>query len=189
LSCSACSGRRLARGFSLVDAVVFIVVVGIGVAGIAVLFNQMTRGSVDPGVRKQALAIASSLMEEIQLRGFTLCDPDDPNVYTAPGTPCTAVEVIGPEAGESRYANPRFDNVSDYHGFAMAGVAMSDATGTALPDLASYSASVTVAQPNPGDLPGIPFDAQLRIVVTVTGPANVNVSLQGYRTRYAPNTP
>lgn len=66
---------------------------------------------------------------------------------------------------------------------------MSDATGTALPDLASYSASVTVAQPNPGDLPGIPFDAQLRIVVTVTGPANVNVSLQGYRTRYAPNTP
>jgi len=29
----------------------------------------------------------------------------------------------------------------------------------------------------------------LRITVSVTGPAGVSVSLQGYRLRYAPNTP
>ena len=70
------------RGLSLIETVVFIVVLGIGIAGLAVLYNQLTLASVDPLVRKQAVAIASSLMEEIQLRPFTYCDPDDPLVFT-----------------------------------------------------------------------------------------------------------
>ena len=76
--------RGRSRGVSLIEVVVFIVVLGIGISGIVTLYSQLTKASVDPLVRKQALAIASSLMEEIQLRGFTYCDPDDPNVYTAP---------------------------------------------------------------------------------------------------------
>ena len=75
-----CSRRQ--AGFSLLEAVIFIVVLGIGIAGMAILYNQLTVASVDPLVRKQALAIANSLMEEIQLRPFTFCDPDDPLVYT-----------------------------------------------------------------------------------------------------------
>ena len=63
------SSRQL--GLSLVEVVVFIVVLGIGLAGMAVIYNQLTLASVDPVVRKQAVAIASSLMEEIQLRPFT----------------------------------------------------------------------------------------------------------------------
>ena len=77
------------------------------------LYGQLTKASVDPLVRKQALAIAASLMEEIQLKGFTYCDPDDPNVYTATSTAgCTAtfVEVIGPNEptanAETRYGRP-----------------------------------------------------------------------------------
>ncbi|HEU4647137.1 MAG TPA: prepilin-type N-terminal cleavage/methylation domain-containing protein, partial [Burkholderiales bacterium] len=107
------------RGLSLVEVVIFIVVLGISLAGMAVIYNQLTLASVDPVVRKQAVAIANSLMEEIQLRPFTLCDPDDPNVFTAPVPPCTTPEVIGVEGGETRYADPRFDNVSDYNNFEM----------------------------------------------------------------------
>lgn len=176
------------RGFSLLEAVIFVVVLGIGIAGMAVLYNQLTLASVDPLIRKQALAIANSLMEEIQLRAFTYCDPDDPQVFTAASpAACGTAEGIGPELAETRYADPRFDNVSDFHGFSMAAIV--DANNNPVAGLAGYSASVTVASAG-GDFPGpIPADAALLVTVTVTAPANVSVSLQGYRLRYAPNSP
>lgn len=180
------SSRQL--GLSLVEVVVFIVVLGIGLAGMAVIYNQLTLASVDPVVRKQAVAIAGSLMEEIQLRPFTLCDPDDPNVFTAPAPPCGTPEVIGAEGGETRYADPRFDNVSDYHGFAMAG-SIQDINNATIAGLTGYSASVVVEEAG-GDFPAaVPAADALRITVTVNGPANVNVILKGYRLRYAPNSP
>jgi MSHA pilin protein MshD len=181
-----CNSRQ--RGFSLLEAVIFIVVLGIGIAGMAVLYNQLTLASVDPLIRKQALAIANSLMEEIQLRPFTFCDPDDPQVFTATApADCGTQEGIGPEGGETRYANPQFDNVSDYSGFAMASIL--DVNGNPVAGLGGYTASVAI-QSAGGDFPSaIPADAALRITVSVTGPANVNVVLQGYRLRYAPNSP
>jgi MSHA pilin protein MshD len=184
------SSARRERGISLIEAVVFVVVIGIGVAGIVTLYGQLTRSSVDPVVRKQALAVATALMEEVQLRGFTFCDPDDPAVYTASSTAgCAAPEGIGPEGGETRYGATQFDNVSDYNGFAMAG-SIQDITNTTITGLAGYSATVSVSQPAGAEiLTAIAAAEQLKIVVTVTGPAGVSVSLQGYRTRYAPNTP
>ena len=135
---------RRERGLSLIELVVFIVVLAIGVSGVAIVFNQMTRSSVDPVVRKQALAIANSLLEEVELQPFTYCDPDDPAVRTATSAAaCATPEAIGPEAGETRYASPRFDNVNDYNGFAMSG-GIRDITNTAVPGLGGYSASVSV---------------------------------------------
>jgi MSHA pilin protein MshD len=181
--------NSLQRGFSLLEAVIFIVVLGIGIAGMAVLYNQLTLASVDPLIRKQALAIANSLMEEIQLRPFTFCDPDDPQVFTATApADCGTQEGIGQEGGETRYVDPRYDNVSDYSGFSMmAGIL--DVNGTPVAGLGGYKASVAIQNAG-GDFPSaIPADAALRITVTVTGPANVSVVLQGYRLRYVPNSP
>jgi MSHA pilin protein MshD len=176
------------RGLSLIETVVFIVVLGIGVAGLAVLYNQLTLASVDPLVRKQAVAIATSLMEEIQLRPFTYCDPDDPLVFTAASSVgCGTSEGIGNE-GESRYGPTFFDNVSDYHGFNMAG-SIQDITNATINGLTGASANVQIVAAG-GDFPAaIPADEALRITVTVTGPANTQVVLQGYRLRYAPNSP
>jgi MSHA pilin protein MshD len=182
-----CSDRQ--RGMSLIEVVIFIVVLGIGIAGLAVLYNRLTLSSVDPLVRKQAVAIANSLMEEIQLRPFTFCDPDDPAVFTAtaPGD-CTTPEGIGVEGGETRYGPTYFDNVSDYAGFAMVG-SIQDVGNTTINGLTGYSAQVQIAAAG-GDFPAaIPANEALRITVTVTGPANVQVVLQGYRLRYAPVSP
>lgn len=181
-----CNSRE--RGLSLIETVVFIVVLGIGIAGLAILYNQLTLASVDPLVRKQAVAIATSLMEEIQLRPFTYCDPDDPLVFTAASSAgCGTPEGIGNE-GESRYGPTFFDNVSDYHGFNMAG-SVQDITNVTISGLTGYTATVQIAAAG-GDLPAaIPADDALRITVTVTGPANTQVVLQGYRLRYAPNSP
>jgi MSHA pilin protein MshD len=179
------------RGLSLIETVIFIVVLGIGIAGLAVLYNQLTLASVDPLVRKQAVAIANSLMEEIQLRPFTFCDPDDPAVFTAnsPGD-CGTSEGIGPEGAETRYGPTFFDNVSDYAGPPDMIGSIQDITGATINGLTGYSAQVRIATAG-GDFPAatIPPDEALRITVTVTGPANTQVVLQGYRLRYAPNSP
>jgi len=177
------------RGFTLIELALFIVVVGVGVAGTLMAFDYSSRDSADPVVRKQALAIAESLLEEIQQMPFTYCDPDDPAVSTATSAAgCAVAEAIGPEAGESRYsATTPFDNVNDYHNYDTAvevPAGMKDITGASIAGLTAYNAQVTVV---PTALNGIAATDSLLITVTVTGPANTTVVINGYRTQYAPN--
>jgi MSHA pilin protein MshD len=178
------------RGLSLVEVVIFIVVLGIGLAGMAVIYNQLTLASVDPVVRKQAVAIARSLMEEIQLRPFTYCDPDDAAVFTAANPAgCGVQEVIGTEGLETRYGPTFYDNVSDYDTFNMPLGSIQDIGNNLIAGLSGYEVRVAVVNAGADFTPAVPADAALRITVTVTGPANVRVALQGYRLRYAPNSP
>jgi len=187
--------RAPQRGVSLIELIMFIVIVSVALAGILLVMNTATKGSADPLVHKQALAIAESLLEEVELMPFTFCDPDDPVaglVTTVDTTACTAPvggEVIGPEAGETRYAAPSFDNVSDYAGFGMAAGALLDITNNPVGP-AGYVVAVTVANsgmPVAGASPAIPAAEVLLITVTVTGPDSVPVVVEGIRTRYAPN--
>lgn len=179
--------QRLAvRGLSLVELLIFIVVVGSALAGVLQVFLQSTRASADPMLRRQALSIAESLLEEVMLMPFTFCDGDDANVETATSTAgcASGADAIGPEAGETRFTSPQFDNVNDYHGYSMNGIV--DITNTAVPGLGAYSASVNVAAAALGTIAAASGDA-LRITVTVTGPGGTSITLDGYRTRHAPN--
>lgn len=175
------------RGLSLIELLVFIVVVGIAVTGVLSVYSLNARTSADPMLRKQALAIAESLLEEVLAKPYTYCDPDDANAETASGPAgCAglAETAMGPEAGETRYSNlTPFDNVNDYDGFSMmAGII--DIGGTAVTGLARYTAAVQV---QPTALIGIPAGETLLVTVTVTAPGNLGISLSGYRTRHAPN--
>lgn len=176
-----------AHGLSLVELLIFIVVVGAALAGVLRVFTQATAASADPLLRRQALAIAESLLEEIELMPFTWCDADDANVESTTGSAgCASLpDGIGAEAGEGRHATPQFDHVDDYHGYSMNGIV--DLTGSAVAGLSGYSASVAVAAAALGSITAGSGDA-LRITVTVTGPGNTTVSLDGYRTRHAPNS-
>lgn len=194
-----CHRPRAERGVSLVELIVFIVVIGIAVAVVLGALNMANRASADPMIQKQALAIAEALLEEVQLQPFTYCDPDDPQAATAQSAAvgasgCTAaasVENLGAEATppygpETRLSatNP-YDNVNDYDGFSM-GPGITDMTGTAIAGLENYTVNVTVANQALGV---IPASDSLLVTVTVTGPigSNTTVVLQGYRVRYAPN--
>jgi MSHA pilin protein MshD len=139
-------------------------------------------------VRKQALAVAESLMEEITLQPFTFCDPDDPAAPNATvAADCATPQNLGPTAGESRHTEPRYDNVGDYNSFAMNGGIMSlYNNATAISGLEGYNAAVTVTQDPRGATLAIPVPDSLRIDVTVTGPGGEAVTLTGYRFRYAP---
>jgi MSHA pilin protein MshD len=183
-------------GISLVELLLFILIVGIAVAGVLSAFRLSVQKSTDPLVRKQAIAIAESLLDEIQLMPFTFCDPDDANAKTATGAfvgaggCATTVEALGPEAGETRYATggQQFDNVNDYNGYNNAAevpTGIKDISGTSIASLTAYNASVVIT---PIALGGIAAADSLRIAVTVTGPGNTSVTLEGYRTRYAPRS-
>lgn len=105
-----------ARGFTLVELIIFIVVVSAGLAGILSVMNTVVRSSADPMVRKQAMALADSILEEILLKNYA--DPD------------------GSNAGETGRSN--WDNVDDYQG-------QTNAAFTDLPaDLASYAIGIVV---------------------------------------------
>lgn len=194
-------------GVSLVELVVFIVVVGIAVVGVLGAMRLTTAASADPMIQKQALAIAEALLEEVQLQPFTYCDPDDANAGTAAGAAgCTGGAGgandesridppalpfpggLGPETGETRSSlTAPYDNVGDYNGYGANAVpGIRDINGTAIPQLAGYTAQITVVQQGLGV---IPVEEAVLIRVTVDGPVGTNtqVVLDGYRVRYAPN--
>jgi MSHA pilin protein MshD len=178
--------RQRASGLSLIELVIFIVVVSSALAGVLTVFITATASSADPMLRRQALAIAESVLEEVQLMPFTFCDPDDANAESAASSAGCASLAEGPgaEPGETRFTTPQFDNVNDHHGYSMAGIV--DITNSAVSGLAGYSASVVVAPAALGSIGAGSGDA-LRITVSVTGPGATTISLDGYRTRYAPN--
>ena len=194
--------REAQRGLSLIELIIFIVVVGIALAGVLLVMNQTISHSSDPLVRKQVLAIAEALLEEVELMPFTYCDPDDANVTTAkaatinPADPlqcASTVEGLAPQAGETRYSTSTpFDNVGDYNGFDTATATPSGVRDIAsnLIGLSGYRATVTVAQSAlMGTAFTVPAAASYLVSVSVTGPGNESVTVNGYRARYAPRAP
>lgn len=117
------SARRQ-RGLTFVELIVFIVVLGAALAGVLLVFNQVVARSADPLIRKQMLAIAESLLEEIEAQPYL----------------CPAGATCSPATTANR---TQTHAVGDYDGFSMSGIVALD--GTAIPLLASYSATVAVA--------------------------------------------
>lgn len=174
------------RGISLIELIMFIIIVSVGVVALLAVFNTTARRSADPVIQKQMLAIAESLLEEVEAKPFTYCDPDDANAATAASAAgcASTAEAMGPEAGESRTGTTLpFDNVNDY-GPTLIINPITDMTGAAVAGLGTYSATIAVAAVALGT---VPATDSLQITVTVTGPANNTLVMQGYRTRYAPN--
>jgi MSHA pilin protein MshD len=140
-------------GVTLIELIVFIVVVSVGLAGVLSVLNLTVSRSADPVVFKQALAAADAMMEEILLKDFA--DPGGPA-----------------EAGRADW-----DNVDDYNGYASAGIFTP--TDLATPVLTGYNVAVQVVTPAAAILGIAPADIR-RVAVTVTFGAD-SVSLTGYR--------
>ncbi len=197
------AGRRTS-GATLVELVAFIVVVAVGVVGLVSVTGPMLRHSADPMARKQALAIAESLLTEIVQQPFTWCDPQDdkassataatgPNgcadpandqdkggaAFPLPGTtaPTPATETRGSAADP-------YDNVADYAGYKATADII---TGNAA--LVDYTAEVTIGRAGgTGVFAALPAAAVLRIDVRVFGRGE-DLTVTAWRTRYAPQNP
>ncbi len=148
------------HGVSLIEVILFMVVVSVALVVLLKAFNQAAVASADPVLRRQSLAIAQSLLEEISPKDFS--NPTD--------------GYAGPYNAATR---SQFDDVMDYNGLLLNGI--SDLTGTAVTGLSGYSASVAVAAAAFGN---VPADAGWRITVTVTDPSGQQLALDGYRANY-----
>jgi MSHA pilin protein MshD len=190
----------------MIELLMFIIIVGIAVAGVLSILNITTRSSADPQLRKQALAIAEGLLEEVQLARFTYCDPSDATAEKATGAfitgaagtvgvGCTAtVEAVGPPAGAMR----PYNNVNDYvtafgvaqRAFDLAGV-LSDAAGNPIAATGNYVATLTITSEALNGIASTDAPATMNVLrisvnVSYNGGRDV-ITLEGYRARYAPN--
>lgn len=126
------------RGFTLIELIIFIVIVSVGLAGILSVMNTVVASSADPIVRKQAIAIAESLLEEIVLK-----------------------EYANPDGGYAGAVRAQFDDVGDYAAYATTGI--EDVSGAAVAGLENYNVAVAVTDTN--ELTGV---TARKITVSVT---------------------
>ena len=153
----SCSVRQ--RGFTLIELIIFIVVVAAGMAGILSVMNTVVKSSADPMIRKQTVAIAESLLEEILLKDYAKPTGSTATSFSAGGT------------------RNLYDCVDDYNNYVTtAGIVQPDAAATAVNGLGSYNISPKVVV-STTTLNGV---AVKMAVVSVTGPQGT-FSLTGYR--------
>ena len=143
------------RGFTLPEALLAIVVISVGLTGLLLAFSTVARSSADPVVRKQMLAIAQALMEEITLKPYAAA------ANSAPGG-C---------------ARDTYNDVADFNGYSSTGICTVD--GVAIAQLATYNVSTTVAS---GTLFGVTAAKTISVTVSHGGET---ITLTGWRTDYA----
>jgi len=149
-------------GISLIELVMFIVIVSVAMAGIMLVINTNTQYSADPLIRKQALTVAASLLEEIESRVFS------PGGFAGPYTQANRAS---------------FDDIMDYNGFSTTGAYPASGV-TAVTGLESYNVSVVVLKPLAANWGNISAASAARITVTVTDPIGQTVEAIGYKVDY-----
>jgi MSHA pilin protein MshD len=154
------------RGMTLIELIMFIVIVGVGIAGILLVMNVTVTRSADPVVRKQALAMAEAILGEVLAKDFS--NPTGGYAETVPAT-C-----------EHR---SEYDDVDDYgcfDGSTDSKMIHGDETlgSTPIPALANYRVTVTIDAA--ATLDTIPAK---KITVSVTG-GGESLQAWGYRTNY-----
>ncbi len=192
---------RAQRGFTLIETVIFIIVMGLALGGIVSLFTQSAVGGRYPFDQQRAIALANAYMDEIMRKRWDENTPLNGGcvetgsgycaAYCAAKIPPTcgtcslvagacvapAATPLGAEAAEVRAS---YDDIDDYLG--LPDTIPKDATGTAIADYAGYTVAVAVSTPAAA-WNGIPTADVKQIVVTVSVGTD-SYSLTTYRVNY-----
>lgn len=149
-------------GFTLIELIIFIVIVGIATTGLFSAINQHNLSSVDPIYQVRALELAQARLDEIIGKRY---DENSPN---GGFPPCDSGET-GAVACDSLNAADAadLDDVDDYHGF------------NTVP--ASYSGFTLNVNVSGQILSGQPTKL---IRVTVTPPVGEPVDLSAYKANF-----
>lgn len=145
---------RGAAGFTLFEVLIASTILAFATLGLVQAVTAGQAQTLDALKRARATALAESLLEEVLSKPYA--DPE-------------GSAGIGPDAGESGRSD--YDNVDDYHGYALSSGSLVDMTGTAYPDgyqgfdlsIAVQSETVTLATMG-GDHAG------MRVTVQVSEP-------------------
>lgn len=154
------------RGASMIELILFIMIISVALAGILLVMNNVSGRSADTLIRKQSLAVAASLLEEIELQDFISASSGS---AVCPHNQVTAANRVS-----------GYHIVCDYNGFNMP-TGITDVNGVAVTGLGSYSATVTVVA---AALGSIAAGSAVQITVTVTDPQGNPAQVVAYRTAY-----
>lgn len=155
-------------GLTLIELIVFMVIISVGVTGMLSVMNVTTKYSVDPMVRKQALSVAEAVMDEVLAKEFA----NPTGGFTEASSTCANRNL--------------YDDVVDYNCFKTSSANRISGANTlgasSIASLAAYSASVDIDTGTAAL--GLTGGTQvITIKVTVTGNGQ-NIALTGYRTNY-----
>lgn len=125
--------RRMTRGFTLIEAMLAVTVLGFAAAGVLLPFVSGVAVRAEGMRRTLAASLARDLMEQIVRLPFH--DPSGP----------ASDYIPEPEPGET--GPTLFDNIDDFHNYTEAQGQVKDATWTVFtdPKYSKYSRSVTCA--------------------------------------------
>jgi len=167
-------------GFTLVETIIVIVLVGVMMAGMTALFINNVGNSHRPYLRQKALAVSNAFIDEILRKQWNEATPLGGGcVNTASGSCATgpAVIAIGTD-GESRAT---YDDIDDYHGLNQS--PPQDSSGTDIPGYAGYTVNISVVQPG-ANWNAVPAADVRLITVSVTSSNNETLSVFAYRVNF-----
>jgi len=180
-----------AKGFTLVELVVGIVVFSIALVSFMSLVVPQAIRSVDPIYQIRASELGQSLLNEITSKSFDE-NSDRTGGATLCGAPsttitCTDVDDLGPDDDENRTG---FDDVDDYHGLNVSNSDIKNSLNQSivLNDsflYAGFSLNVNVVYDE--DMNGTADTAVSNtklIIVTITTPNNEDISFSSFRSNY-----
>jgi MSHA pilin protein MshD len=172
-------------GFTLIEMVVLIVVLGVGLTGVTLVINQTVTQAPKALVQTRAMALAQAYLDEILQKrydqtsgqgGIPRCDSSD-NLAVA----CSA--SLGPDSVSPLGLETRgsYNDVDDYNG--VDDQPPIDATGSAFPNYSGYRVQVSVSYAG-SELGYANNRAAKRITVNVTTPLGNVIPVSAYRVNF-----
>lgn len=178
--------KRHQQGFTLIETVMFLIIVGLALAAMSQLYSSNVAHSSEPLLRQKAISLANFYMDEILRKKWNENTPDGGGcVNTGSGSCATgpAAAAIGTD-GQSRAT---YNDVDDYNGINES--PPKDQSGAALSDFTGFTARVSVS--NSGFNPtsdanhDVPAADSLRIQVDIDIAAtNETITLIAYRSNF-----
>lgn len=168
--------KQRQRGVTLVELIVFIIIVSVALAGVLSSLNLSVAHSADPLQPKQALSIAEGLLEEILLKSF--CDPDAAGTVMTDYPPTCGTNTI--ETSRADYDSvDDFDTTIDN---ATETEITTDLLGTAWPS--GYHAYVKITTEGTATIGTTGHPARIVTVRVSYNSDSSSISLTGYRANF-----
>jgi MSHA pilin protein MshD len=168
------------HGFTLVELLVFIVVLAVGLTGTVLVINRSVQLAPEALVRSRAMELAQAYLDEIATKkydeytgqgGVPRCDSTDPGSQSCSDT-------LGPEGTETRAT---YDDVDDYHGIDDEPPV--DAKGNPFANYADYRVQVRVEYAGT-ELGLADIRHAKRVTVIITTPLASRIPVSYYRTNF-----
>lgn len=192
--------KKLAKGFTLIEIIVGLVIGSIAMAGLVSLFFSQTARSIEPIVQIRAAKIGEALIDEVLSKRYAETTPVGGYPPCASQADCGVLGMDAGEydtvAGEPIPNRTAFDDVDDYDGYCakqwsiedvLGNTAQPAGSGNRLDDFDGFLMTVCVIYDDTYDGVSSGFQAKL-ITVTVFPPAGLGqstpIEFKAYRSNF-----